>query len=239
MIVLAPDDSGLTRIGWQRRGAHRRADRVLGLTDRSTEGRIRDHRNQRIGRRGPCLRMNAGRRSRALPRVVRATAASVLALVATLLGVSMAAARLTVASVGRCWTADLALSVNGRDSGSAGSYYFHIDFRNDSRQTCRISGYPGVSAVDTHGRRIGAPAGREVTGHVAAVTLRPGRHTSAILHATDVGSLPASSCRPTTPVALRVYPPDDRASKLVPFHYPVCAATGSMRVRTVKTEAGF
>lgn len=170
---------------------------------------------------------------------VRATAVSILALEAMLLGVSGAAARPSVASIGRCSTADLALSVSGRGGGSAGSYYFHFEFRNVSRLACRISGYPGVSAVDAHGRSIGLPAGREMTGHPVTVTLRTGRHTSAILHATDVGVLPPSSCRPTTPAALRVYPPGDRASKLVRFNYPVCAAGGSMRVRAVKTEPGF
>lgn len=187
----------------------------------------------RPGRRAPLVLLPT------MTRIALAAAVGTLALETMLLGIASAATGPSATSVGTCSTADLAISVNGRGGGTAGSYYFHIEFRNDSRKACRMMGYPGVSAVDAQGRRIGLPASREVTGHPTAVTLGPARHTSAILRATDVGALPPSSCRKATPAALRVYPPDDTASKLVPFHYPVCSATGSMRVRAVKTEAGF
>ncbi len=200
---------------------------------------MRDHRARRAGGWGACSLASAVRAGRVLARIVLAAAVSVLAFATILLATAAATARPGAASIGRCSTADLAISVTGRGGGTAGSDYFHIEFRNDSRQACRISGYPGVSAVDAHARRIGLAAGREVTGRPAAVTLGLGRRTSAILHATDVGVLPPSSCRQATPSALRIYPPDDTTSKLVPFHYPVCTATVSMRVRAVKTEAGF
>ena len=73
-----------------------------------------DHRTQAIGEREARSPVNAVRPSRTLTGFIRATAVSILALETTLLGVSTAAARPSVANIGRCSTADLALSVTGQ-----------------------------------------------------------------------------------------------------------------------------
>jgi len=159
-----------------------------------------------------------------------------VALGATLFGVAAAAVRPDAARIASCSTSDLAISVNGANGGTAGSYYFHIDFKNITRRTCRIAGFPGVSAVNARGRLVSFPAGREANGPATVVTLRPGRHTSALLRAIDTGVIP---CASTRPAGLRVYPPNQKASKVAPFHYPVCTRKSSMTVRAIKTERGY
>ncbi len=67
------------------------------------------------------------------------------------------------------------------------------------------------------------------------MTLAPEAQVAALLHVVDVGVLPAS-CRQTGAAGLRVYPPGERASKLVPFPSRTCAKFGDspMSVWSVK-----
>ena len=142
------------------------------------------------------------------------------------------------AAVTQCATAGLVIWLNAEDSGALGSFYFKIEFANLSGRTCTLAGYPGVSAVDLHGGQIGSPARREVTGAPGVVTLAPEAQATALLHVVDVGVLPASACHQTAAAGLRVYPPGERASKLVPFPFRTCAKLGDspMSVRSVKLE---
>ncbi len=128
--------------------------------------------------------------------------------------------------------------MNAEGSGTAGSFYFKLEFANLSGHTCTLSGYPGVSAVSLSGQQIGSPASREVIGAPALVTLAPEAQTTAILHVTDVGVIPTSSCHPVAAAGVRVYPPGQRSAKLVPFPFRTCALAGHspMRVRVVASE---
>jgi len=157
--------------------------------------------------------------------------------VALLLGPAAAAAGVHAARAPRCATSGLVMWINAEGAGTAGSFYFHIEFANLSGRTCSLSGYPGVSAVGLRGNRIGSPAIREVTGTPGLVTLRPEEQTSAIVRVVDVGALPAS-CRPAAAAGFRVYPPGETASKVVPFPFHTCShgGPGALLVRAVKTE---
>jgi len=169
-------------------------------------------------------------------------AACALALLASLVGLSAliapsAPAASAPAAVPQCTTAGLVIWLNAEDSGALGSFYFKIEFANLSGRTCTLDGYPGVSAVNLHGRQIGSPADREVAGTPRVVTLAPEAEATALLHVVDVGVLP-NSCHRTTAAGLRVYPPGERASKLVPFPFRTCAKLGDspMSVRSIKLE---
>lgn len=77
------------------------------------------------------------------------------------------------AAAPRCTTAGLVMWLNPEGSGTAGSFYYKLEFVNLSGRTCTLAGYPGVSAVSLSGRQIGASAKREVTGRPRTVMLPP------------------------------------------------------------------
>jgi len=124
-----------------------------------------------------------------------------------------------------------------RGSAAAGNFYFTIALENMTRHTCSLFGYPGISAVDLAGHRIGAAAGREPSGPAAVMTLRPERSVATIIHVTDVALLP-SPCHQTLAAGFRVYPPGNRVSRVVWFPFRTCenAAYGDMRVRAIQAE---
>ena len=43
-------------------------------------------------------------------------------------------------------------------SGAAGTFTYLLRFTNTSRRTCYLFGFPGVRAVNRHGRQLGSPA---------------------------------------------------------------------------------
>jgi Protein of unknown function (DUF4232) len=186
-----------------------------------------------------------GARRRIARRPVRSVAVaallgSVLILSIMLPGASAAPAKAHAAAVPRCSTSGLVMWVNPDGGGTTGSYYYHVEIWNQSQHACRLGGYPGASAVDLNGRRVGPPAVREVTGRPAVVTLAPEDHTSVIVRVTDVGALPRAACRPVPAAGFRIYPPGNTASKVAPFPFHTCSGPqGSIRVRAVKTEEGY
>jgi Protein of unknown function (DUF4232) len=137
----------------------------------------------------------------------------------------------------RCKTGGLVVWLNPEGSGTAGSFYYKLEFVNLSGSTCTLAGYPGVSAVSLSGRQIGASAKREATGRPRPVTLAPEGEATALVHVVDVGALP-SSCRPMAAAGFRVYPPGESASKVVPYPFRTCANAHEtvMRVRALKRE---
>lgn len=137
----------------------------------------------------------------------------------------------------RCKTAGLVMWLNPEGSGTAGSFYYKLEFVNLSGSICTLAGYPGISAVSLRGRQIGASAKREVTGRPRTVTLAPEGQATAIVHIVDVGALP-SSCRSTAAAGFRVYPPGESASKVVPYPFRTCSNTrkSAISVRALERE---
>ncbi len=168
-----------------------------------------------------------------------AVVALVLSVAATLATTASVAPVVTARAAGppKCATSGLVMWLNSEDSGTAGSFYYHLELANLSGRTCTLAGYPGVSAVNLDGRQIGSPAGREVTQKPRVVTLAPEAQTTALIRVVDVGALPAS-CRPVAAAGFRVYPPGQTTSKVVPFPFRTCsnAAQRALSVRAVKTE---
>jgi hypothetical protein len=99
---------------------------------------------------------------------------------------------------------------------------FYIDFANVSSHACTLQGFPGVSAVDVAGHRIGAPATRSgATAHPVTLAANGGE-ASALIVLVDTGVFTAG-CGPRTAAGFRVYPPNETASRIAPFAWKVCS----------------
>ena len=160
----------------------------------------------------------------------RLTGAAVLACAAALIPVAAlaaaAAAAPAAASAPPCPTAGLVIWLaNG--SAAAGTFYYDLNFTNLSGHACTLRGHPGVSAANLGGARVGTPAGWGNPGNAKLRTIRlaNGATATAVLAVTDVYNYPADVCHRVTAAGLRVVPPNQFTSKLVP--YPIGACTTS------------
>jgi hypothetical protein len=104
-----------------------------------------------------------------------------------------------------CATSQLSAALGGSDAG-AGNLYRYLVLTNHSGSTCHLTGYPGLSLLDSSGKQIGAPASRQPLGY-QPVVLRPGGSASDTIHTINH----MGKCLPTS-AELRIYPPGNRAS---------------------------
>ena len=149
------------------------------------------------------------------------------------------ASRARTATVAACATSGLVIWMNTTGNGTAGSIYYTLEFTNLSGHSCTLAGYPGVSAVGLSGHRLGSAGGRERFSPAHTVTLTAsGAHQSATatLRIVEAGNFPGAACGMTTAAGIRVYPPNQTASKVVPFPFSACSHTGPviLRVRVVQ-----
>jgi hypothetical protein len=140
------------------------------------------------------------------------------------------------ASTPGCATSGLVVWMNTQGDGYAGGVYYTLNFTNLSGHACTLHGYPGVSAVTLSGRQIGSPAGWGNT-KPGTVTLANRATATASLQASDPANygtmcfLPGPAPSPGHPgklptaAGLRVYPPNQRASKVIPFPLGACASS--------------
>jgi Protein of unknown function (DUF4232) len=128
-----------------------------------------------------------------------------------------------------CSTGGLVIWLDTQGNGTAGTIFYTLEFTNLSGRTCTLRGYPGVSAINLSGGRVGSAASR-LTGHaVKTISLAKGATAKATLGAVDTGALP--NCHMTTAAGLRVYPPNQTASRTIPFPFPACANSGPAFLR--------
>ena len=102
-----------------------------------------------------------------------------------------------------CTADQLTASLGGGDAG-AGNLYRYLVLTNHSGTTCHVTGFPGLSMLDAHGKQIGAPATYQQLAH-SPVVLRPGQSASDTIHTINQ----QGTCLPTSP-KLRIYPPGSR-----------------------------
>lgn len=125
---------------------------------------------------------------------------------------------------GLCKAGDVALSLGGGDAG-AGSEYRSLLIKNTSGTPCTIQGFPGVSYVGgDNGAQIGQAAERDGSKG-APVKLAPGQTAAADLQFAQVRNFDPGICKPTPVKGLRVYLPQETASKFVPLDGTGCAGT--------------
>ena len=87
--------------------------------------------------------------------------------------------------------------------------------------------------------QVGAAANRQDTAAPVVVTLQPGQTGSAVLRLVQALNYPQATCSPTATTYLRVYPPNETQSVLLPFKATGCAAS-SVNLLTIATvQAGL
>ncbi len=133
-----------------------------------------------------------------------------------------------------CRTGQLVVWIDTQSNGAAGTIFYTLNFTNVGRR-CTMRGYPGISAVDRGGRRLGTPATRDAVKPVRTVTLNApnaSQGTFSSAHATvgivETGVFSQSVCRPTIASGLRVYPPNQSAGAVVSYPFSACARSGPM-----------
>jgi hypothetical protein len=159
-------------------------------------------------------------------RLTGAAAACAAALipVAALAATASPAAPAAAASIPACATGGLVVWISNVQ-GAAGTFYYTLNFTNLSGHACTLRGHPGVSTVNLSGSQIGRPARWGNAGHARLRTVRlaRGATATAVLAVTNVYNFPPKVCRRVTAAGLRVYPPNQFTSRLVP--YPIGACT--------------
>jgi hypothetical protein len=80
--------------------------------------------------------------------------------------------------------------------------------------------------VSLTGARLGSAGGRNTVARPRVITLANGATASANLQVTEAGNYPSSACRLTSAAGVRVYPPNQTASKIVPFPLQACSRSG-------------
>jgi hypothetical protein len=124
-----------------------------------------------------------------------------------------------------CSTSGLDIWLDTQGGVTAGTTYYNLEFTNLSGSTCTLYGYPGVSGVTLGGSQIGDAATRNgTTPHT--VTLANDTTAVAVLGIVDTGVYPPAKCQPVTAAGLRVYPPNQTQSKVVPYPFSACSRTG-------------
>ena len=126
------------------------------------------------------------------------------------------------ASTPRCATSGLVIWFSPQPGGGyAGGYYYNLNFTNLSGHACTLRGYPGVTAVNLSGQQLGSPAGWG-NAKPRTVRLANGATATAQLQVADAANYGCT----VTAAGLRVYPPNQFTSKMVPYPLGACARTG-------------
>lgn len=160
--------------------------------------------------------------------ILVAAAATLVAAAGIVLGASSTAVARVRAAFGapRCATSGLVVWLDTQGSGAAGSTYYMLKLTNLSGHTCTLIAYSGVSAVNLRGRQLGRAASRTSPPQPKLVTLTDGATATEVLRIVDVSLFTPSACRPVTAAGLRVYPPNQAASKVIPFPFRACSRSG-------------
>jgi hypothetical protein len=156
----------------------------------------------------------------------RLVGAAAIACAAALIPVATLAATAApatpAASTPGCATAGLVIWFSPQIGGGyAGGYYYNLNFTNLSGHACMLHGYPGVSAVNLSGQQLGSPASWGPRTK-SVVRLASGATATAQLQVADAGNYGCTD----TAAGLRVYPPNQFTSKVVPYPLGACARTG-------------
>jgi hypothetical protein len=106
--------------------------------------------------------------------------------------------------------------------GTAGGFGYEIQFTNLGTGSCTLAGFPGVSAVNLKGKRIGAAA-THGPGKVKQIVLAPKQAAIATLQIADALNFPKAKCSPTMAAGLRVALPGSSGAKVAPVAFETCA----------------
>jgi hypothetical protein len=124
------------------------------------------------------------------------------------------------AATPKCTTAGLVVWMDTNGNGAAGSIFYTLKFTNLSGHACTLFGHPGVIAVRLNGARLGHAA-RWDPPAPSQVRLADGGTATAVLQYSDV--VTANNHCTAAAAGLRVRPPGQTASKVIPFPFTACA----------------
>ena len=127
------------------------------------------------------------------------------------------------AAIPTCARANLRFHLS-QGSGAAGSFTYLLRFTNTSRRTCYLFGFPGVAAVNRHGRQLGGPAAWEAGPPLGWHTVGMAGPVIAVLRITDAAFFPHRLCRPARARGLRVIPPSRVAPGFARLRFLACPA---------------
>lgn len=136
-----------------------------------------------------------------------------------------------------CARANLKFRVS-QGSGAAGTFTYLLRFTNTSRRTCYLYGFPGVTAVNRHGRQLGSPAAWVPGAPLRPVVLRRGWTGHAVLRITDAAFFPHRLCRPVEARGLRVIPPSRVSPGFVRLRFLACSRAGTVYMRVQRVQRG-
>ena len=154
---------------------------------------------------------------------------------ATVIGALMLAPAIAWASAGSparpdatavtplCQTPGLVIWLDTNGNGTAGTTFYKLHFTNLSGSACTLNGFPFLFAVNLTGHQVGPRAPFRTPPSPHLVTLANGKTATAVLGIRDTGAFPRAACRPVTAAGLRVFPPNQTRSKLVPFPFSTCS----------------
>jgi hypothetical protein len=126
-------------------------------------------------------------------------------------------------AVAACSPSGTVTWLNTTGQAATMSVIYDLQFTNLSGRSCRIYGYPGVSAVSLRGRQVGAAARRSKTTPEKVVTVAAGKTAEVLLQVFETGNFSRAKCRPVTAAGLRVYLPGRSVSRVVPFPFSACS----------------
>jgi len=148
-----------------------------------------------------------------------------------------AAASRPAALIPVCTAADLSVWVNiSLVQGAAGTWYYPLEFTNDSAHTCRTWGWPGVSAANAEDRQLGDAAQRLHNYTPEWVNIGAGATAHALLSYSNA-EVQTSGCKPTNASQIKVYAPNQFSFDIGFFSLPACTVGGShvyLRVASIQ-----
>jgi Protein of unknown function (DUF4232) len=124
-----------------------------------------------------------------------------------------------------CQTPGLVVWLDTQGNGAAGTIFYKLNFTNLSGRACTLNGFPFVFAVNLAGRQVGPRAVFRTPPSPRLVRLANGKTATAVLGIVETGNFTPSACRPVTAAGLRVFPPNQTRSKVVPFPFSTCSRT--------------
>lgn len=142
------------------------------------------------------------------------------------------------ASTPRCMTSQLVIWLSSTGA-AAGTFYYNLEFTNLAGHACSIDGTPKVSAVDLSGKTVGlagTPSLNEHSPKPVDVVVANDASGYSLLSVADARNYPNSLCHLVIAAGLRVTPPGQGASKVVPIALPECTLTKPQILTTEPVE---
>jgi hypothetical protein len=141
---------------------------------------------------------------------------------------SSGGARASAASAPACTAFGLGVWVAvGQGNGAAGTIFYPLEFTNLSGHTCSLFGFPGVSAIGTHGNQLGSSANWERTSSPHTVILAPGATAHTMLAYHDAAVTTEAGCDPVNSATLlKVYPPGQHKWTYAAYDFQSCSRPG-------------